>query len=533
MTSSERERPHKMRTVSQTEGKKKRGLGIQWRLLAYLTIFVLFILLVLWVFQVQMLDSIYENMKEQELEQTATALSLALGDDEASKDAVYTYASQYSICICVYRIDRMIATPTGVACVSGSCIIHHLPGEYLGALYELAVDNGGSYTGKVSFRAGRGMVLLDENKRLHPNGNVGEVPPFADEAPFEQELRVDEVSALHIQQAQGTDGESYVIMLDAGLTPMSATVSTLKTQFLWIAVILLSGALLLAYLMSRRISRPLIRMNESAKALADGHYDVQFVGKGYRETRELATTLNYAASELSKTDTLQKELIANVSHDLRTPLTMIRGYGEVMRDLPGENTPENMQVIIDETERLSELVNDMLDLSRLQAGTQSCALELLDLTETVRTVLLRYEKLTHHDGYTITFAADEDVCVYADRTMVLQVVYNLINNAINYAGEDRRVEVTQTVEDGRVRIGIRDYGEGIEPDQLPLIWDRYYKVDRVHRRARIGTGLGLSIVKGVLELHGADYGVNSVPGEGSEFWFSFALAADETDEQGE
>lgn len=531
--SSEQERSREARVSPRTEGKRKRGLGIQWRLLAYLTVFVLFILLVLWVFQVQMLDSIYENMKEQELEQTATALSLALGDDEETKDAVYTYASQYSICICVYRVDRMTATPTGVACVSGSCIIHHLPGEYLGALYELAVDNEGSYTGKVSFRTGRGMVILDENKRLHTDGIVGEIPPFAEDIPADQEPRMDEVSALHIQQAEGTDGERYIIMLDAGLTPMSATVSTLKTQFLWITVILLSGALLLAYLMSRRISRPLVRMNESARALADGRYDVQFVGKGYRETRELATTLNYAAAELSKTDKLQKELVANVSHDLRTPLTMIRGYSEVMRDLPGENTPENMQVIIDETDRLSELVSDLLDLSRLRSGTQPPQLEVFDLTETVRSVLLRYEKLTHHDGYTITFAADEDACIYADRTMVLQVVYNLINNAINYAGEDRRVEVTQTIADGRVRIGVRDYGEGIEPDQLALIWDRYYKVDRVHRRARVGTGLGLSIAKGVLELHGADYGVNSVPSEGSEFWFAFAVEADETDEQGE
>ena len=204
-----------------------------------------------------------------------------------------------------------------------------------------------------------------------------------------------------------------------------------------------------------------------------------------------------------------------------------------MRDLPDENTPENMQVIIDETDRLSELVNDMLDLSRLRARTQEPELEVLDLTETVRSVMLRYEKLTHHDGYTITFEANENACICADRTMVLQVVYNLINNAINYAGEDRRVEVTQTIADGHVRIGVRDYGEGIEPDQLPLIWDRYYKVDRVHRRARIGTGLGLSIAKGVLELHGADYGVNSTPGQGSEFWFSFAVTADETDGQGE
>jgi signal transduction histidine kinase len=220
---------------------------------------------------------------------------------------------------------------------------------------------------------------------------------------------------------------------------------------------------------------------------------------------------------------MQKELLANVSHDLRTPLTMIRGYGEVMRDLPGENTPENVQLIIDEAERLSELVDDMLDLSRLQAGTRELKIELFDLTEVVRALMTRYDKLIEHEGYDMTFHADEHVLVQADRTMILQAVYNLINNAVNYAGADRRVEVTQRREGERVRISVRDFGKGIEEEHLPLIWDRYYKVDRVHTRATVGTGLGLSITKDILERHGADYGVRSTPGEGSEFWFELPV----------
>ena len=149
----------------------------------------------------------------------------------------------------------------------------------------------------------------------------------------------------------------YVIMLNSELTPLRATVQTLRMQFVWISVIFVGLALLMAMVFARSIVSPIVRMNQSAKQLAKGNYDVQFEGEGYRETRELAETLNYASKELSQNDRLQKELIANVSHDLRTPLTMIKGYGEIMRDIPGENTPENMQTIIDETERLSELVN--------------------------------------------------------------------------------------------------------------------------------------------------------------------------------
>jgi len=202
---------------------------------------------------------------------------------------------------------------------------------------------------------------------------------------------------------------------------------------------------------------------------------------------------------------------------------MIKGYSEVMRDIPEENTAENMQVIIDETTRLSELVNDMLDISKLQAGTRKPNYSDFCITQIIRETLTRYDKLVDRDGYSIEFSADEDVTICADQGMILQVIYNLINNAINYTGEDKRVTVRQSLNGMRVRISVMDTGEGIENDQLPLIWERYYKVDKVHKRATVGTGLGLSIVKEILELHSAVYGVNSTVGEGSEFWFEMPV----------
>jgi signal transduction histidine kinase len=253
-------------------------------------------------------------------------------------------------------------------------------------------------------------------------------------------------------------------------------------------------------------------MSRSAKRLAKGDYGAHFEGGGYREAEELADALNYAAEELQKNDSLQKELVANISHDLRTPLTMIKGYSEVMRDIPEENTPENVQIIIDEAERLTELVNDMLDLSKIRAGTRKPELEMFDLTESVRAVLGRYEKFTESQSFVVLFEGGENVSVMADRTMILQVVYNLVNNALNYTGEDKTVRITQSVKNGKVRISVTDSGEGIAKEDIPYIWDRYYKVDKVHKRAVVGTGLGLSIVKGILESHGATYGVESVVG---------------------
>ena len=170
---------------------------------------------------------------------------------------------------------------------------------------------------------------------------------------------------------------------------------TLRIQLIYISVILILLSLVIAFIISRRVSRPIIVINDTAKELAKGNFSVEFNGKDYREISELSDTLNHTAKELSKTDVLQKELLANVSHDLRTPLTMITAYSEVMRDLPGENTPENVQVIIDETKRLTVLVNDLLDMSKIQAGVTVLETKEYDLTDSIQATTDRYACLLY------------------------------------------------------------------------------------------------------------------------------------------
>jgi signal transduction histidine kinase len=202
---------------------------------------------------------------------------------------------------------------------------------------------------------------------------------------------------------------------------------------------------------------------------------------------------------------------------------MITGYSEVMRDIPGEYSPENLQIIIDEARRLSNIVSDVLDLSRLQSGTQELKKERFSLTGTVRDIVQRYIKLTAKEGYGIELIEDREVFVRADALRISQVIYNLLSNAVTYTGANKKVVVRQTVLDGVVRLSFEDTGEGIPEDKLPYIWDRYYKVDKAHKRATVGTGLGLSIVKAALEQHGAKYGAKSVEGQGSIFWFELEI----------
>lgn len=475
----------------------KRRVGIKWKLFGFLALFVAVVITLLWVFETLLLDDFYEAIKRRELIETADALSAQLERDPGGVEmAAASYAVRHSICTIVYRVEKNRARVVANADVISGCLIHHIDSYERGQYYEAALQAGGSYLEKIALDALGGDANSVSGRDANAAGTV------------------------YVRLAKSAAGEEYVIMLNASHAPVSATVMTLQVQLIVLSAALLVIALLLALVISRHVSRPMARLSREAQQFAGGEYEMTFTGGGFREADELAATLNYAAEEVAKSDRLQRELLANISHDLRTPLTMIRGYGEVMRDLPGENTPENVQVIIDEATRLSELVGDLLDLSRIRAGTRTLNPESFNLTEAVRGVMGRYGKLTQRDGLVITFAAEEDILVTADRTMLLQVIYNLINNAINYSGQEKRVTVRQTVEGEMVRISVTDTGEGIPADQLPLIWDRYYKVDRVHRRAMVGTGLGLSIVKQILDAHRAYYGVDSCVGQGSTFWFA-------------
>lgn len=463
----------------------RRATGISWRLLGTLILFVVLSLIVIWIFQIVLLKDFYESSKLDEFTQSDSDIFAFINSEEKMKETVYKISVESDICVTLYKVVDGVAEELAKSDVNMGCLIHHVTSDGLSHLYVQAARNNGVYTKKIVNPADDKSVL----------------------------------NTIYVSVHSSDEGTRYILMMDSELVPLNSTVKTLQRQFGWIMCILIMGAVIVALAISKIICAPMQKMSRSAKSLAKGDYSAKFEIGGYREIDELADALNYAVDELAKTDALQKELVANISHDLRTPLTMIKGYSEVMRDIPGENNPENVQVIIDETERLTELVNDMLDLSKIRAGTRKPELEMFELTETVRAVMRRYEKLTEKDNYSISFDADESVYVVADRTMILQVVYNLINNALNYTGEDKKVSIVQSVWDNKVRISVIDTGEGIAEKDIPYIWDRYYKVDKVHKRAKIGTGLGLSIVKGILESHGFAYGVESRIGEGSNFWF--------------
>ena len=470
------------------------------------------------------MDSFYQAIKTNTIKNTAEIITQNINHDELGT-LLDEMAHDRDINILIIRPNGEII---GSSQVLANSLIHHIPVSGLLKYFDQAKANGGAYLEKFNWSTfDRNSSAVDLSKPALPYDEKN----FAGPVPRKDDSTQDAI--LYARTVNLEDGGEAVVLLNAMLTPVTATVDTLRVQLVFITAILVILSLGLALLQSRRIAGPIIRINRKAHELAQGHYTVKFEPSGYREIAELAETLNLAAHELNQVEALRQELIANISHDLRTPLTMISGYAEVMRDLPGENTPENIDVILEEARRLTTLVNDLLDLSKLQAGVQAMNPQCFNLTAVIDQILHRYNKLTGQDGYTIRFEAEHQIWVEADKTSLGQVIYNLVNNAIHYTGADKTVLVRQVTHDNLVRIEVQDTGEGIPADQLPYIWDRYYKVDKVHKRASVGNGLGLSIVKGVLTRHQAGFGVESTLGQGSLFWFELPICQAQPTDQDE
>ncbi len=511
-------------------------IRLKWKLFFIFLAFVVVLLSVLWFFQIGYLGTFYKQIKAVETRAVVNeAVQLLNSEDVDVAQSLDELAASENVAILVTDSDGELLFNAEYIPNSK---MNSIPRRMFFEFYEDAKAAGGETVAEFkgsdlreeTDRIGEMFFYMEEHRFKGPNssenGGVehgysmkGFLMGDPEGEHFRQNVGNAEAESMVYVKILNVNGSERVLMVNSVLTPVDATVSTLKKQLWIISIIMIVVAVLAGFITSRVISGSLGRMNESAKKLAAGDYSVTFDSRDYLEVAQLSDTLNFAAAELNKTEGFQRELLANVSHDLRTPLTMISGYAEVMRDLPGENTPENVQIIIDETERLTGLVNDMLDISKLKAGVISIEKSRYNLTKSIASVLERYNKLQEQEGYSISFEYETEAWVEADEAKIYQVLYNLINNAINYTGDDKKVIVRQSVREGKVTIDVIDSGDGVSPENLPYVWDRYYKVDKAHKRAIKGTGLGLSICKNILILHEADYGVYNNTAGGATFFF--------------
>lgn len=311
--------------------------------------------------------------------------------------------------------------------------------------------------------------------------------------------------------------------------PIGTTLSIINALSFICSNVVLVAACIISIMISSHIANPLVKISRNVDKLITGDFHMEIKKTEYDEVATLTKNLNAASDEINKTETLRKDLMANVSHDLRTPLTMIKAYAEMIRDLSGNNPEKrekHLQVIIDETDRLTLLVSDILNLSKLESGVMPIERSVFNFSEDLKGIISRFSLLDDMKDYQVRLEAEDEIIINADQQKIEQVVYNLVNNAINYIGDDKLVTVRlYRKNSAAARFEVADRGLGIPPEKLPYIWDRYYKIDRSenYKRSIKGTGLGLSIVKGILTSHGFLFGCDSAPGQGSIFWFEFEM----------
>ena len=458
--------------------------SIRGKVWLYFVIFSVAILAGLWLFQVIFLSSYYEFKKTVEITKIGSQISKNYGTDEF-EDSLDNMTFKSGVCIEIIDSD----------------LVKYSTNSYTsGCVGEKNTVDSLSY------------------KKDFVNSNVAKRKYTIINTKFKNKTLV---------YALKLDEDTYAF-INVSLEPLGSTTNILVSQLIYVTIVILMLSFVIAYFVSKKISAPIIKIKNAANEMSKGNYDVVFeTGDDITEINELADTLNKARDELSKTDELRRELLANVSHDLKTPLTMIKAYAEMVRDLTYDNPTkreENLNTIIDETERLNLLVGDILNLSKIQSNVESLKIESFDLNEMINAIISKFKYLSDTNNYKFEYKNKDSIIVEADKVKIEQVIYNLISNAVNYVGKDKKVIINTTILKDTVKVEIIDHGKGIDKEEMNLIWDKYYKVDKTHKRNVIGTGLGLSIVKNILIKHDAPYGVDSIKDEGTTFYFELPIS---------
>lgn len=468
---------------------------LKWKIFFFLLGFCSLLLIVLWFFQTVLLDTFYRRIRMMEIRRSAT--EIIINTEREDIDEIIREISD--------RNDIIV----DIADLSGRSLLPGLPllnrfREENAVLITVALNQGGEFYEYSSSLGNR--VVFDAERYV----------PVATRRPPMQTL-------AYVKIAKNTMDEQFAVIVRAIISPVNATVTTLRYQLYIISGIIFLLAVILAIIIAKRVAKPIEEISQSAMLLANGKYDTNFTGKGYHEIAVLSDTLNTAAVELSRVENFRRELLANISHDLRTPLALVYSYAEMMLDFPEEVKQEQIQAIMDETRRLTTLVNDILDVSKQEKTIEKFNSSHYNLTQSVLEIIENKKSLMIKEGFEISFSHSNDVYVNADKAKIDRAFYNLLINAINYSGENRSIFVEQTITGNYVRISVNDRGEGIANNDLPFIWDRYYKSRKTHIRAITGSGLGLSIVKKIIDMHDGKYGVTSEEGQGSTFWFEIKM----------
>ncbi len=314
-------------------------------------------------------------------------------------------------------------------------------------------------------------------------------------------------------------------------TQISALIETMVKTIVLSCLWIMLAALVAVYFISEKIIDPLKQMSRAAKSFAAGKFDVRVPVKGRDEVAELATAFNNMASSMAKLEDMRRTFLSSVSHDLRTPMTTISGFIDGILDgtIPPEKHEYYLDIIRTEVRRLARLVASLLDITRIQAGERKFNKTAFDICEMARLILISFEQKIDEKHLDVEFDTKRDkMVVYADRDAIYQILYNICDNAVKFSREGGKYRISILEREKKVYVSVFNEGTGIPADELPFVFERFYKSDKSRGLDKTGVGLGLYIAKTIIDAHDEEIWVKSVHGENCEFVFTLPYTPEVT-----
>ncbi|MDK2917633.1 MAG: hypothetical protein PWQ37_366 [Candidatus Petromonas sp.] len=451
-----------------------------------ITSLVLIIILLLWIFQVGLLKQFYISERKNSLIDKGKVISSLFLENNQNiaqniKDEIESFKTSFNAIVFIYDSSN-----------------------------ELIYTN---------------MTIRNERRNI----KVPDIKLDKSNAPFKTETLIMSKRMLHspapfiLVKVPIINNNELVgnVVLTSPLAPIEETVYILKKQLSIISLLSIIIATALALAFSRYFTKPILSIIEASKKIAKGDFTAGVHVDTKDELGTLGESINNMALKLEQTEKLRREFIANISHELKTPISLIKAYSEVIKDIDisEESKKEYLDIIIDESDRLNNMVEDILYLSKMEAGFSKPEFTEFYIIEVINNVKEKLEFLAMKKNISIDVNIDDDnTIIYADKNKMYQVFYNLINNSINHSFENDKVIVKVMNLQNMIKIEISDEGKGIPKEDLPYIWDRFYKVDKSRQRDSSGTGLGMAIVKNILDAHNFSYGIESEVSKGTTVW---------------
>lgn len=460
--------------------------SISFKLWGLMLSLVFIALLLIWFFQIVFLQSFYLSMHEKKLLSEGNSLVSILQENQTQDNI----QAKIEDILLKYNARIDLYTPSGVVMYSSE-----------NSPRMMGIDNS-----DVLMEVIKGNKYVNSSRQTRSGSSL---------------------LTIGLPVIKGNAVQAALIM-NVPLASVNETVATLKAQLVIISIILIGLSAMLSLGFSRYFTKPILEITKAAKTMAEGNLSIKVPVNTQDELGMLSATINHLSTQLQKIEQLRKELIANVSHEFRTPLSLIKGYAETIKDvksLSEEKREKQLNIIIEESDKLNNMINEILDLSQMQSDYYKLEKSDFRICSTIEAVVNRLHYLAEEKHLLIETECDAETIVNGDERRIEQVVFNLVNNAINHSKDGDSIKISVADNEELAKVSVSDQGEGIAAEDIPYIWDRFYKAHSGAYDKHKGSGLGLAIVKSILEAHMTSYGVESEVGKGSKFWFEIKKGA--------